>query len=163
MNLSEDEKARRKLARVRRNFFSKVEKTPACWLWIGHKIRRGYGQLRAFNRQRWQAHRLSWLLHYGEIPDGKWVLHRCDNPSCVNPHHLFLGTHDDNVADKVSKNRQMRGTKCHTHKLTERDVARIRSLLQSKVSYQKIATQFKVTKSNIYAIKHQQTWKHVPQ
>lgn len=91
-------------------FWSKVVKTDTCWIWIGagSTSKKGYGQIRlpgAKGRQT-SAHRVSWILHRGEIPIGLDVLHKCDNPPCVNPDHLFLGTNQDNVNDKVSKGRQ---------------------------------------------------------
>jgi len=78
-----------------------------CWEWSGYKNKSGYGFTRVGGRgsKGVLAHRLSWVLHHREIPDGLHVLHRCDNPSCVNPNHLFLGTNQDNINDRVSKGR----------------------------------------------------------
>ncbi len=89
-------------------FWSKVTKTDTCWLWIGQTQVGGYGQFK-LARHNQSAHRISWELAYGPIPDGLWVLHRCDTPACVRPAHLFLGTGLDNVADKVAKVRQAKG------------------------------------------------------
>lgn len=87
-------------------FWAKVEKTPTCWLWTasGHG---GYGKFYvARDRPRVRAHRFSWELEHGPIPEGLDVLHECDTPPCVRPSHLFLGTDEDNVRDMIEKGRQ---------------------------------------------------------
>src|SRR5258708_2027850 len=89
-----------------------------CWIWQTGKDQDGYGAFWWSNRQV-KAHRFSWGLFGGSIPDGMYVLHSCDNPSCVNPSHLFLGTTQDNTADRDIKERQVRGEKCHTAVLSE--------------------------------------------
>jgi hypothetical protein len=78
-----------------------------CWFWIGGTVRDGYGSIGRGARGAGviRAHRLSWLIHYGEIPEGLNVLHKCDNPSCVRPDHLFLGTTADNMEDARNKGR----------------------------------------------------------
>lgn len=89
-------------------FWLKVQKGSGCWLWTGGKHGRGYGGLHCGGkvfRKYLQAHRVSWELHHGPIPDGLWVLHKCDNPICVNPDHLFLGTRQDNMGDCAAKGR----------------------------------------------------------
>ena len=87
-------------------FHEKYERVPfgACWIWVGALDTDGYGMI-AVGRGPKSAHRISWILKNGEIPDGKHVLHTCDNPACVNPDHLFLGTHSDNMKDGVKKGR----------------------------------------------------------
>lgn len=91
-----------------KRFWPKVEKTEHCWTWSGAKNRRGYGWLHngsRTTRKPMRAHRASWEIHFGKIPDGLWVLHRCDNPPCVRPDHLFLGTRTDNMRDCAAKGR----------------------------------------------------------
>ena len=75
-----------------------------CWLWQGARSSKGYGSVR-YSGRAIGAHRLSWLLHKGPIPDGLHVLHSCDTPACLNPEHLFLGSNQDNVTDKIAKGR----------------------------------------------------------
>lgn len=85
-------------------FWAKVDRGGECWLWTAGRDSSGYGSLRT-GHTKVSAHRLSWQLHHGQIPPGQNVLHRCDNPRCVRPDHLFLGTQADNVADMVAKGR----------------------------------------------------------
>jgi hypothetical protein len=87
-------------------FWRHVDASGDCWVWTGARSIAGYGKMRLSRpRQLMDAHRVSWELHNGPIPDGFLVLHRCDNPPCVRPEHLFLGTHADNAADKIAKGR----------------------------------------------------------
>jgi hypothetical protein len=95
---------------IEERFWSKVEMIPFhdCWEWVGCKVPAGYGQLRLGGKKEPNlfAHRVSYVIHNGEIGKGLFVLHKCDNPSCVNPRHLFLGTHQDNMNDMKAKGRQ---------------------------------------------------------
>ncbi|RPJ19493.1 MAG: HNH endonuclease, partial [Planctomycetaceae bacterium] len=115
-------------------FWEKVRKTDGCWEWTAFLVH-GYGQFqrsRAIGPQR--AHRVSWELHNGPIPAGMCVCHRCDNRRCVRPDHLFLGTYADNSADMIRKGRARKGSRPgqanHMSKLTDADVARIRTTVK---------------------------------
>lgn len=90
-----------------RKFWNKVEKTGTCWLWTGGKTTAGYGSL-THNQHRYYAHRFAYELIQGDIPSGMELMHKCDNPACVNPEHLVVGTHCDNMRDAFGKLRILR-------------------------------------------------------
>lgn len=101
-------------------FWKHIEKTEGCWLWTGTRSSYGYGVIGCVKERggrTLRTHRVSWELHFGPIPDGLYVCHRCDNPPCANPAHLFLGTNSDNSNDKVVKGRTPKGDKngAYTH------------------------------------------------
>jgi HNH endonuclease len=130
-----------------------------CILYTGYIDQTGYGVSQR-NLKRDKAHRWAWIETFGEIPGGLCVLHKCDVRACINPEHLFLGTHADNIADMVSKNRQ-RGAKGETAgqaKLTESQVLEIR---QSPNSCYALARQFGVWPTQISRIKRGVRWKHL--
>jgi len=98
-------------------FWNKVDRTSnpnCCWEWTANKLKQRYGRF-SIGKKHILAHRFSYELHYGKIPDGLDVLHTCDNPPCVNPNHLYLGTQQDNANDMVAKNRQAKGIFQGTH------------------------------------------------
>jgi hypothetical protein len=128
-----------------------------CWEWTGKRMKFGYGW--SFDgKKRQAAHRLSWLLHHGPIPGGLCVLHRCDNPPCVNPGHLFLGTKAENNWDKIAKGRARNaaGEAVSTHKLTADQVT---CIIQDPRKNREISDLYGVSVSTISAIKAGRNWK----
>lgn len=115
---------------IEERFWSKVHAKPSagCWLWAGAMGGRGYGQF-SLQGRRVGAHRAAWLVATGEHPGDLCVCHHCDNPRCVRPDHLFLGTHSDNMRDRDRKGRRVdvRGERAGRAKLTAADVAAIRA------------------------------------
>lgn len=144
-------------------FWPKVERANNCWLWRGTLSPSGYGVLKLWPRRQMPAHRYSYELHYGPIPDGMWVLHRCDNPPCVRPDHLFLGTNADNTADKVAKNRQARGKGAGTkRRLTPEQVIDIRErYVPREITCAMLAAEYGVCLRTIHDIVRRSTWKHI--
>lgn len=131
-----------------------------CWEWLG-SITNGYGRL-SIKRSGFYSHRISWVIHNGEIPNGLCVLHHCDNPICVNPAHLFLGTLQDNEGDKVSKGRQARGENSNKAKFVTGQIIEILTRRSSGEKLQSIADSFNVTRQAIWQIAKRRNWKHVP-
>lgn len=145
----------------KQRFWKYVDKKPKddCWNWIGACDKDGYGLI-GVNKKLISAHRFSWEIHFDKIPKNLCVLHHCDNPSCVNPHHLFLGTQQDNVDDKVKKNRQARGEDNGASKLTWNKITQIRQL-KGKFSQREIAKIFNVSHATIGYIHRNKIWKHI--
>ncbi len=140
-----------------------VKQKFGCWLWIGSMTRGNYGIIRPTrSRKMLRVHRVSWIIHKGPIPAGLCVLHKCDNPPCVNPDHLFLGTLKDNTQDMLRKNRTVRYLRKgeRSGKLTWAKVRKIRAILTSNRQTQKeIAEEFGVSEETICSISRGKTWK----
>lgn len=133
-----------------------------CWSWIGTKFASGYGKIVSPIEVR--AHRFSFKLLVGDIPDNLYVLHRCDNRECVNPEHLFLGNHLKNMKDMTDKGRQAKGEKSNLHKLSEKEVLEIRDRYipyDSRHGVAAIARELGYAYHTIYFIISRVTWKHV--
>lgn len=149
-------------------FWQKVVKTDGCWEWTPKPLSHGYGGIGAGGRhgETLLAHRVSWEIHYGPIPDGLIVLHRCDNKICVRPDHLATGTHADNARDKVEKGRHRNGTSWRkgadvpTAKLTEDQVRDIKRRIHSERGID-LAAEYGVSKVCISMIKTGRTWASV--
>jgi len=144
---------------VNLRFWSKVEKSPGCWLWKGAKQSKGYGVFVLGGRSM-TAHRAAWILTHGEIPEGMLVCHKCDNRLCVNPDHLFLGTNADNMRDAVAK-RRAGGIHNHTAKINWNIADLIRSLSYS-MKVKEIAGLFGLSRGLVLDVINGRTWKQVP-
>ncbi len=168
----------------------KIDKKGECWIFKGclnAKGKNGYG-LTSYKKKRILAHRLSFLLHKGEIPEGMYVLHNCpggDNRACLNPDHLWLGTYKDNAKDamkkgrltpvwgrkktqeekdKIQRNRTIpnqKGIKHFRAILNDEKVLEIRRLLMNKTKYREISAQFGIAIRSVADIKFRRTWKHI--
>jgi hypothetical protein len=143
-------------------FWAKVDKTGPCWEWLAATNNHGYGRFR-FPWGHQLAHRFSYELANGPIPKGNGyhgtcVLHRCDNPGCVNPEHLWLGTHADNMADKDNKCRGPHGDRCFHAKLTWDDVENIRANSMN-LTQRELGELFGVTQATVSDIVCNKTWK----
>ena len=146
-------------------FWSKVEvgKEDDCWEWLGAKNSYGYGSI-YIHGQRKKAHRIGWRLQEGDIPKKKQVLHSCDNPPCINSHHLFLGTQQDNAIDRETKHRgnHPRGEKNGRSKLTAEKVVEIRAIYLTGVAgHYMLAEMFGVKKSTIDSLLSRRSWRHI--
>ena len=152
-------------------FWQYVKKTETCWLWIGAKREFGYGviHLKRIGRKSYieRAHRLSWQMHRGPIPDGLFVCHSCDNPACVNPDHLFLGTHQDNMNDCSSKKRydcvkRPKGELHGNHVLTDEMVLQLRREYALEPFFLRIyAKRYGISIATTHKILRRQAWKHI--
>lgn len=170
-------------------FWAKVKKTRTCWLFTSSNDARGYARMRwGADGALWLAHRISWTLANGDIPEGQQVLHRCDTPACVRPSHLFVGTQAANMADMYSKRRawvwkrpdrrplgdrngsrkhpesRPRGEKHVNAKLSAEDIRAIRAMVNTGRVYGRIARtarHFGISKQTVHRILNGEAWSHV--
>ena len=158
------------------NFWLKVARhksSEECWPWQGYKYPNGYGQVGSKKYGSRYAHRAAWLITNGSIPAGHFVCHRCDNPSCCNPSHLFLGTPADNSKDMVNKQRSAtgerngmhnnplgvnRGKRNHSAKLTD-DLAM--QVFQAGGTQREIGERFGLSQTQVGQIKRKVNWRHI--
>lgn len=148
-------------------FWNKVDRrvNAPCWEWLGSKGLKGYGEVR-IDKQLWRAHRAVWILYFGSIPEGLLICHHCDNPSCVNPEHLFMGTALDNTRDMYEKGREFIptytevGEKHCQSKLTDDAVREIRTTYP-KLTMQALADYFNVSLVTVWQVIHRKTWRHI--
>ena len=134
-----------------------------CWIWTGAAMANGYGRFMRGSKLSLRvqlAHRVSYELYIGDIPNDMNVLHKCDNRACVNPGHLFIGTHADNMRDKAEKKRGPRGETCILHKLKANDVLNIRKRHGiDGESPDILAKEYGVSDAQIYRISKRKSWK----
>lgn len=171
---------------IEERFWSKVNKNgpihpvlkTRCWIWVAYKDADGYGTLWTQGMNR-PAHRISWTIHFGDIPEGLCVCHYCDNSECTNPKHLWLGTSQENTKDRDLKGRQAKGDRHYYRmypeeivphkgedngmaKLTEIEVKEVRRLHRTgKISISKLSLMFNVSYMTIYRIVKRILWKHI--
>lgn len=138
-----------------------------CWVWTGATNPKGYGRFQ-WNKRQSQAPRVAWEIAYGPVPDGLWVLHRCDNPACCRPNHLFLGTAAENSADMMAKGRRRGSTPRprpgelnHQAKLTEPQVIRIRRDRAGGRLLREVASEHGVSVSLVSMIVRGERWGHL--
>lgn len=148
-------------------FWEKVDKNPdknGCWNWIAHTDRKGYGVLR-IGEQMVHSNRVAWMVTYGDIPNGLFVCHHCDNRLCCNPEHLFLGNNQDNMRDMARKGRGRNspsyGESHPNSKVTQRDVEEMRRLYGTgKYTYYQLAPLFGISYQNVGNIITRKTWNY---
>ena len=151
-------------------FWKHVSKEPGpCWIWTAAKAARGtrrlpYGVYGFQVNGRWMtvaAHRASYYLHNGVDPLSSLVCHSCDEPTCVNPAHLFVGTQGENIADMVAKNRNAKGSKNGWAVLKEEDVHEMRKLFADGMPNKDIASIYGIDKSHVWRIVTRRVWLHI--
>ena len=130
-----------------------------CWEWVGYFGSGGYGMM-SRNGKNQRAHRISYEAYKGPIPKGMVIRHTCDNPACINPDHLIVGSQKDNVADREARNRRVvNGERVGTSKLTEKDALDIRA---SGESLEALASRYGIDRSNVWLIRAGKSWRHIP-
>jgi len=133
-----------------------------CWGWT-KSLKEQYGIISVSGFSKTRAHRASWIIHFGEIPENMCVLHKCDNPACTNPEHLFLGTRAENNADMVSKkrNKKFPGSTNPRAIITDDVALLIKKMLSDKVSATKIAIDLGIKRHIVYGIKYNKNWRSI--
>lgn len=148
------------------NFWSMIKVAPSgCWEWTAGKNPQGYGKISItlFGKREQQAQRVAWIYKNGPIPNGRMICHHCDNPACINPDHLFVGTHKENSDDKVKKGRQWKpiGTLNPHTKINEDVVRTIRTLRGHGIAYKEVARISGSSENVVNHILNGRCWSHV--
>ena len=143
-------------------FWNKVDITDGCWEWKGSTNNRGYGSIKIAADKTIGVHRFAYSLMYGSIPEGMCICHHCDNPRCVKPSHLFLGTRSDNMKDSVAKGRMNnRGEENPNSRLFKEDVYEIRRLHSLGVPQKLLSKMWEIASPQINRIVRMNGWKHI--
>lgn len=156
-NESEEEK----FLRTKKNFEKYVIIKDGCWDWKGCIEKNGYARLSCRDIKVRHAHTASYLIHIGKVPEGFQVNHLCHNRKCSNPLHLYIGTQQDNMRDKILANRQAKGSKNGNSKLTEYDVKKIKQMLKNGEKIKNVSDIFNVSTTQIRNINDLSQWKHI--
>jgi predicted XRE-type DNA-binding protein len=140
------------LISAKERFFDKLIIGKECWIWIGLKNKQGYGNFN-YRGKYYLSHRMSWIFHNGLIPQKYCVCHKCDNPSCVNPEHLFLGTHSDNMNDAYQKGRRNNAKENHPrYRITKEMVEKVKDLRKTGLTQKKIGEAIGLTQTTVSSI-----------
>jgi hypothetical protein len=144
-----------------KRFLSKVQKTESCWIWTGARNDKGYGNFR-LNGKTVYSHRVSYEIHKGPIQHKLFVCHSCDNPICLNPGHLFLGSQKDNMVDMKAKGRASRVVRSEgeEHWCSKLDYNKAVEIRASTESQRSLGLKYEVSQYAIYAVKTGKTWKN---
>jgi hypothetical protein len=151
---------------IEERFFRHIEKTDGCWLWTGRLVGKGYGSLGMGGKgaKHKLSHRLSYEIHHGEIPDGMVVMHKCDNPRCVNPNHLEVGTQSQNIKDAFARGRKLNlpsGLKGESHGASKLNNASVINIRESTLSIAELAKLYGVSNTAIERVRARKTWRHI--
>ena len=141
-------------------FWGRINKSGECWEWTGCKTTAGYGSV--WNGEKMEyAHRIAYRIENGPFPDEMLVCHHCDNPGCVNPAHLFIGAHKDNMQDSIIKGRNSRGELHGQSRLTADDIHEIRRLSATGIGQAMLAEVWGIDRSNVSLIVNRKRWRHI--
>lgn len=139
-----------------------VTRGAGCWEWSGYKDPNGYGRLSIDNRPI-LAHRVSWEIHRGPLTSADHICHRCDNPSCVRPEHLFLGDHAANMADKMAKKRHRYGvSRGEAHGCSKLTIEQVHEIRAAEGTVSDIARRFQMSRTQVRDIRERRSWRYVP-
>ena len=153
------------LQEEKERFLSKIKEVNGCWEWQGSVSDKGYGQvtISRLSKSTMKSHRVSYLQYKGQIPEGLFVLHECDNRKCVNPDHLFTGTAKDNTDDMIRKGRYHSGSSYGStngaSKLTEDEVLQL--VQQLNLNNKQLADKYKISSNTVSDIRTGKTWNHL--
>ncbi len=156
-----EETQQEKFLRTKINYEKKVIKKEGCWDWKGCIEKNGYARLSCKDIDVRHAHTASYMIYKGIIPEGLQVNHLCNNRKCSNPSHLYVGTQQENMRDKILANRQAKGSKNGNSKLDECQVQKIKTMLKNGEKTSEIAYIFNVSKTQIRNISKHNQWKHI--